>query len=70
MEIGKAMKRELKIVIRPNGAVEFDVQGMQGSSCKDFTADLESALGSVQDRSLKESYYQDAELSEEVRRND
>ncbi len=64
------MKRELKVIIRPDGTVQLDVQGALGTSCKDFTADLESAIGSVTERTLKETYYQEATDSEELRQND
>lgn len=48
---------ELQIVISPQGEVQIEVKGMQGSGCTDLTRFLEEALGEVEKRTLKAEYY-------------
>ena len=48
---------EFEIVISPEGKVNIEVKGVQGSSCTDLTRFLEEALGDVDQRDYKPEYY-------------
>ena len=52
-------KKELEIVIGPDGTVTIQVEGVAGKSCVDATRFLEEALGEVTDREYTREYYQD-----------
>jgi len=36
---------EIEVTIHPDGRVELQVRGVQGTQCLDITKDLEAALG-------------------------
>ena len=48
---------ELEIVISPQGKVQIEVKGVQGSGCTDLTRSIEEALGEVDKRTFKAEYY-------------
>ena len=53
------MKR-MRIIINQQGQTSIDVEGGQGKDCLDFTRAVEEALGSVEQRELKEEYSQES----------
>ena len=53
------MKR-MRIIINQQGQTSIDVEGGQGTDCLDFTRAVEEALGSVEQRELKEEYSQES----------
>ena len=59
-----AMKRELEIVISPEGEVSMQVKCVSGSACEDFTKFLEDALGGeIIERRRTAEYYQAEETT-------
>ena len=54
------MKRELEVVIGPDGKVSMQVKCVAGAACEDMTKALEDALGGeIIDRQRTAEYYQD-----------
>ena len=51
------MDKKIKVTIKPNGDAVFEASGYSGSSCQQATMALESALGSVTNRTLKPEHY-------------
>ena len=43
-------QRTIRFLIRPDGRVEEQVEGVQGAGCEQLTELIESRLGSVQQR--------------------
>jgi hypothetical protein len=43
-------QRTIRFLIRPDGRVEEQVEGVQGAGCEQLTERIESRLGSVQQR--------------------
>lgn len=60
---------ELAIVIGPDGTVSIDVGGADGKRCLDLTKPFEDALGVVEKRDLKASYYQTQHASQPVKKS-
>ena len=42
----------------PSKGIRVEVEGATGQSCTELTANIENALGKVQDRTLKDEYHQ------------
>ena len=53
-----AGKKELEIIITPDGVVHVDVKGVKGKSCADLVKFLEVTLGEAKDKKLKPDYYE------------
>ena len=49
--------RKVIITIAPDGTPTIDVQGVQGTSCKDLTRSIELAYGEVSEEQLKPEFY-------------
>ena len=60
------MVKKIKFKIGADGEISMDVEGVVGSSCKDFTRDFEEELGVVESSELKDSYYQEEEDSQNI----
>lgn len=61
-------KREIDIVIAPDGTVSLEVVGAKGAECLDLTEFLEEALGEVVDREYTREYYQTpTETTEQIK---
>jgi hypothetical protein len=50
--------QELDITITPQGEVQIQVKGVQGTHCLDLTKGLEDGLGTVEDRQFTSEYYE------------
>jgi len=51
-----------KIIVKiKKGKVKIEAEGYTGTSCQDATKQIEEALGVVDDRDLKDEYYQEDE---------
>ena len=57
---------EIEIVVSKDGTVTVEAKGVVGASCLDLTKALEVALGSVESRSCKTEFYEQAEAGEQV----
>ena len=57
---------EIEIVVSADGTVTVEVLGVVGASCLDLTRALEEALGTVESRSCKTAFYEQAEAGEQV----
>lgn len=53
--------QEVKIIISKDGKIQMEVDGVKGKKCIDITDDIEKILGSVQERKLKPSYYDESD---------
>ncbi len=52
-------EREVIVTISPDGGkVEVDAIGFVGSACKDFTKNIISALGTVQEEKKKPAFFE------------
>jgi hypothetical protein len=51
------MVKRIKFKIDSQGEVRLDVSGAEGADCEDLTKPFEQVLGSVLERSYKDSYY-------------
>ena len=49
-----------KIIVKvlPDGNVKFEVKGIKGKKCIDFTKDFEEAIGEVERRYYTSEFYQ------------
>lgn len=52
------MVKKILFKISPDGEVQLEVQGAQGSECEAFTAPFEAMLGPIAKRELKDTYFQ------------
>ncbi len=50
-------RREIEILINPDGSVSVEALGYEGPDCEEATKFLEQALGKVQERKRKPEYY-------------
>ena len=57
---------EIEIVVSLDGTVTVEALGVVGASCLDLTRALEDALGSVESRSCKGEFYEQAEAGEQL----
>ena len=57
---------EIEVVISPDGQVTLEVKGAAGPGCLDLTRALEEALGTVESRSCKTAFYEQAEAGEQL----
>ena len=57
---------EIEITVSADGQVQIEALGVVGASCTDLTKALEDALGSVESRSCKTEFYEQAEAGEQV----
>lgn len=55
-----AEKREIVVVIGPDGAVEISTKGLKGATCLAETEALEKALGTVTRRTKTREFYEAA----------
>jgi hypothetical protein len=60
------MVKKIKFTIGKDGEVKLDVEGIQGSGCKEFTQDFEEELGVVENTELKDSYYQEDNVDDQL----
>jgi hypothetical protein len=56
-----AGRREVKVKIRPDGSVSFEVSCAPGQTCVELTKELEAALGIVKAREYTTEYYVEEE---------
>lgn len=54
-------KQELEIFITPKGDVSINVIGAKGKKCLDLTKEFEEAIGIVNERETKPSFYETEE---------
>lgn len=54
----KGMRKEIEIVVRPDGNVEIETHGFKGPSCLEAVKPFEDALGEVTHRELTSEYYE------------
>jgi hypothetical protein len=54
---------EIIVNIGRDGQVEFDVNGVKGSSCQGLTDSLQEALGKTTGSALKKEFYEKEENS-------
>ena len=52
------MKKTIEIIIGPTGELKIDAIGFKGADCEQATKFLESALGTVNQKSKKPEYHQ------------
>lgn len=57
---------EIEIVVSADGTVTVEALGVIGASCTDLTKAIEDALGSVESRSCKVEFYEQAEAGEQL----
>jgi len=50
--------KKLIVKILPDGNVEFEVKGIKGKKCIDYTKDFEEAIGEVKRRYYSSEFYQ------------
>ena len=60
-------ERRIDITVSSEGAVSIKTLGFTGSSCKDATRDLESALGVAGRESLLPEFYGQTSTDEQIR---
>lgn len=53
------MRKELEIIIRPDGNVEIVTVGIKGAACLDEVKPIQQALGHVIDQRLTGEYYEE-----------
>jgi hypothetical protein len=61
---------EIQIIVSPDGSVSVEALGVVGASCLDLTKAIEDALGEVESRECKVSFYEQAEAGEQLRQRD
>lgn len=64
------MTGEIEIIVSADGQVTIDVKGVQGAGCVGLTRAIEEALGSVESRSCKVEFYEQAEEQEVLRQSE
>lgn len=52
------MVKKMKFVINDEGEVTISVEGAQGAECEKMSAPFEAALGKVEKKEYKDSYFQ------------
>ena len=57
---------EIEVTVSADGQVQIEALGVVGASCLDLTRALEEALGTVESRSCKTAFYEQAEAGEQV----
>ena len=57
---------EIEIVVSKDGTVTVEAKGVVGASCIDLTRALEEALGTVESRSCKTEYFEQAEAGQQL----
>jgi hypothetical protein len=57
---------EIEVVISKDGTITVEAIGVVGAGCMDLTRSLEQALGSVESRSCKTEFYEQAEAGEQL----
>ena len=60
------MSAEIEVIVSADGTVTVEALGVVGPGCLDLTRALEEALGTVESRSCKTEYYEQAEASEQL----
>ena len=60
------MAAEIEIVVSADGTVTVEAKGVVGTGCLDLTRALEEALGSVESRSCKVDFYEQAEAGQQL----
>ena len=57
---------EIEVTVSADGQVQIEALGVVGASCLDLTRALEEALGSVESRSCKTEYFEQAEAGQQL----
>ena len=57
---------EIEIIVSLDGKVTVEALGVVGASCVDLTRALEEALGSVESRSCKTEFFEEAQAGEQL----
>lgn len=57
---------EIEIVVTKDGRVTVEALGVIGASCTDLTRAIENALGTVESRSCKVEFYEQADAGERL----
>ena len=57
---------KILIVVSADGTVTVEALGVVGASCLDLTRALEEALGSVESRSCKTAFFEQAEAGQQL----
>lgn len=52
------LKKEIEILIDPEGEVSVSTKGVKGKACLDLVKFLEESLGEVRNKTLKPEYYE------------
>lgn len=61
-------QKTMEITISPEGNVTTDMKsGWKGTECTEFTKKLEESLGSVEERTTKQEFYQKGTAGIKVR---
>ena len=60
------MPGEIEVTVSADGQVQIEALGVAGASCIDLTRALEEALGSVESRSCKTEYFEQAEAGQQL----
>lgn len=61
------MTQTIEITIYPTGETKIETKGFEGSSCRDASQLLETALGAKLEERLTPEFYQDATQSQSLR---
>jgi len=61
------MSRTIEVIVAPDGSIQIDAVGFQGTDCEKATAFLEEALGQVADRQRKPEYHSRRTVSRKQR---
>jgi hypothetical protein len=59
--------KTIEVTISPEGVTSIKTAGFMGSSCKDATRDLETALGVASRETLLPEFYAQAQSGEQLR---
>ena len=57
---------EQMIVNIKNGSVEIEIEGARGARCVELTQAIEKLIGEVETRFLKQEFYQNTKVNQDV----
>ena len=57
---------EVEIVVSRDGTITVEAIGVVGAGCMELTRAMEEALGSVESRSCKVEFYEEAQAGEQL----
>ena len=60
------MSAEIEVIVSKDGTITVEAKGAVGPGCLDLTRALEEALGSVESRSCKTEYFEQAEAGQQL----